>query len=225
MNHDMNNDASPDTALPLFPLGTTLFPQGLLALQIFEVRYLSMIGACHKAGRPFGVVSLTQGAEVRLPGAEAEQFAEVGTLAHIAELRSPQAGLLLVQCTGGRRFRARRPALQKTGLWTADAELLPEEPALPVPPDLQPAVAPLRRLLETAQARAQAHTEAGAPTPALPVAEPYRFDDCGWVANRWCELLPLPLALRQRLLAVDSPLLRLELVSDLLADAGIPAAE
>jgi Lon protease-like protein len=29
--------------LPLFPLGTTLFPDGNLSLQIFEVRYLTMI--------------------------------------------------------------------------------------------------------------------------------------------------------------------------------------
>ena len=52
-------------ALPLFPLGTVLFPGGLLPLQIFEVRYLDMIGKAIKAGTPFGVVSLTEGREVR----------------------------------------------------------------------------------------------------------------------------------------------------------------
>ena len=56
-------------SLPLFPLGTVLFPGGLLPLQIFEVRYLDMIRKCHKAGAPFGVVSLTEGSEVRKPGA------------------------------------------------------------------------------------------------------------------------------------------------------------
>jgi uncharacterized protein len=25
----------------------------------------------------------------------------------------------------------------------------------------------------------------------LPFAEPFRLDDAGWVANRWCELLPI----------------------------------
>jgi Lon protease-like protein len=52
-------------SLPLFPLGTVLYPDGLLPLQIFEVRYLDMIGKCHKHGTPFGVVSLTEGTEVR----------------------------------------------------------------------------------------------------------------------------------------------------------------
>ena len=47
--------------LPLFPLGTVLFPGGLLPLRIFEVRYLSMIGKCHSTGAPFGVVTLIHG--------------------------------------------------------------------------------------------------------------------------------------------------------------------
>ena len=55
----------------------------------------------------------------------------------------------------------------------------------------------------------------------LPVRAPYQFADCGWVANRWCELLPLPPHLKQRLMELDSPLMRLELVSDLLARTGI----
>ncbi|MCZ8254241.1 MAG: peptidase S16, partial [Polaromonas sp.] len=55
------------SSLPLFPLGAVLYPGGLLPLRIFEVRYLDMIGKCHKAGAPFGVVSLTEGSEVRRP--------------------------------------------------------------------------------------------------------------------------------------------------------------
>ena len=57
-------------SLPLFPLSAVLFPDGLLSLRVFEVRYLDMIGKCRKAGAPFGVVSLTQGQEVRRPGVQ-----------------------------------------------------------------------------------------------------------------------------------------------------------
>jgi len=49
---------------------------------------------------------------------------------------------------------------------------------------------------------------------------PYRLDDCGWVANRWCEWL-LPVELKQRLMAPDNPLMRPELVSDILERTGI----
>ena len=50
---------------------------------------------------------------------------------------------------------------------------------------------------------------------------PHRLDDCGWVANRWCELLQLPPDLKQSLMQLDNPLLRLELVGDFLSRAGI----
>ena len=67
-----------------------------------------------------------------------------------------------------------------------------------------------------------AAAEAGAGSNDLPrVAEPWHLQDCGWVANRWCELLPLPPQLKQQLMELDNPLLRLELVGDILARHGI----
>lgn len=212
---------SPHVALPLFPLGTTLFPQGRLSLRVFELRYLAMIGECHRSGQAFGVVSLTQGSEVRVPGAEAEQFAHIGTLARISQLDKPQPGLLVIECEGGTRFRIQSRSQQKNGLWIAQAQVLPEEPEIAIPPDLQHTAMALERLVLTLQARRDAQAASGAPAPRLPVGEPYRFDDGTWVANRWCELLPVQAELRQRLLELDSPLLRLELVSDLLARTGI----
>jgi uncharacterized protein len=47
-------------------------------------------------------------------------------------------------------------------------------------------------------------------------AEDSRWNDCAWVANRWCELLPMPTELKQRMLELDNPVIRLELVGDLL---------
>ncbi|RZL62820.1 MAG: peptidase S16 [Variovorax sp.] len=204
--------------LPLFPLGTVLFPGGLLPLRIFEVRYLDMIGKCHKAGVPFGVVSLTQGSEVRKAGATAEAFSAIGTLATIQTLESPQAGLLQIECTGTQRFRVRASALQKHGLWTAEVEAIADDVALEIPDDLRPTSAALWRLVDTLEERKRRQGNEGV---RLPVAAPYRFDDCGWVANRWSELLPMQPALKQRLMELDSPLMRLELVSDFLARAGI----
>ncbi|MDL9998425.1 LON peptidase substrate-binding domain-containing protein [Variovorax sp. J22P240] len=206
------------SSLPLFPLGTVLFPGGLLPLRIFEVRYLDMIGKCHKAGSPFGVVSLTQGSEVRRAGAEAESFATLGTLAVIREFEMPQSGLMQIECVGTQRFRVRSSELQKYGLWTAEVESVPDDIALEVPTDLQHAANALRRLVDTLEERRRIE---GDESVRLPIAQPYRFEDCGWVANRWCELLPMQAELKQRLMELDSPLMRLELVSDLLARTGI----
>ncbi len=56
----------------------------------------------------------------------------------------------------------------------------------------------------------------------MPMQPPYLLDNCAWVANRWCELLPMALDLKQQLMTLDNPLVRLELVSDLLERNGIP---
>ncbi|HPH14772.1 MAG TPA: peptidase S16, partial [Burkholderiaceae bacterium] len=59
------------------------------------------------------------------------------------------------------------------------------------------------------------------PANEMPIQAPYLLDDCAWVANRWCELLTMPLELKQRLMELDNPLVRLELVSDMLERNGI----
>ena len=203
------------SSLPLFPLGTVLFPDGVLPLRIFEVRYLDMIGKCHKAGAPFGVVTLAQGAEVRRPGGGAEVFHSVGTLATITALQTPQPGLMTIRCHGEQRFRISSSRQLKHGLWIADVGRLDEDLTVPVPDDLKATADALERLLESLKAR---QTAENAPPP---LQGPMRLDDCGWLANRWCEILPLPLELKQRLMQLDNPLVRLELVSDILHRSGI----
>ena len=196
-------------SLPLFPLSAVLFPGGLLSLRVFEVRYLDMIGKCHKAGAPFGVVSLVQGNEVRQPGVK-ESFAAVGTLATIAEIESPQPGLMLVRAQGAQRFRITSSDQLKHGLWVADVERLDADRPVPIPDDLRVTADALEKVIRSLEQRDQS-----------PVAPPWQLDDCGWVANRWCELLPVPLELKQRLMELDNPLVRLELVGDVLARTGI----
>ena len=208
--------------LPLFPLQTVFFPGGWLPLRIFEVRYLDMIQRCHKAGAPFGVVCLSEGSEVRRldpsaapdgDGFAKEVFHPVGTLAHIDTLQRPQPGLLLIECRGLQRFHVTRRSQLPHGLWVADVQLDGPEAVVPVPEHLLHTRDALQRLLQNLQER-------GAPTP-LPPKAPHQWDDCGWLANRWAELLPAPAELKQRLMALDSPLLRLELVSDLLDRLGV----
>ncbi len=212
------------SSLPLFPLGTVLYPGGLLPLRIFEVRYLDMIGKCNKHSAPFGVVSLNQGSEVQRPAANGptgdafanESFDAVGTLATITEFSAPQAGLMVVRCHGAQRFRVTRSEKLKHGLWVADVERITDDQAIPIPPDLRPVSTALGKLIRALQER-------GVPPDQMPMELPYQFDDCGWVANRWCEMLSAPLAVKQRMMMLDNPLLRLELVGDMLERNGIGA--
>lgn len=215
------------TELPLFPLGTVLFPGGVLPLRIFEVRYLDMIGRCWKEGRPFGVVALTEGHEVRRPEAS-ERFAAVGTLAHITHFHAPQPGLMMIRCVGGQRFRLSGSHQLKHGLWVGEAEAIADDPEVPVPDDLKPVAQALDDVLKRLKAQMdEALGPSATPEQAalaalqMPIAEPWRLDDCGWVANRWCELLPMRAGDRQRRLELGSPLVRLELVSDQMNASGL----
>jgi uncharacterized protein len=209
-------------SLPLFPLGTVLYPGGLLPLQIFEVRYLDMIGKCHKAGAPFGIISLTEGSEVRRPndagpggdGFAHESFGDVGTLASITEFSVPQPGLMMIRCLGTQRFEISAREKLKHGLWIANVTRLDDDQIVAIPDDLQRTANALGKLIKTLQER-------NVPDDQMPLLAPYQLDDCGWVANRWCELLPMPLELKQRLMELDNPLLRLELVTDILDRTGI----
>jgi len=202
------------SSLPLFPLGSVLFPGGVLALRVFEVRYLDMVRKCRQAGAPFGVVSLTQGSEVRQAGAPEEQFSDVGTLAVIEQLDTPQPGLVTLLCRGSQRFRITQRSHLPHGLWIANVDHIGQDLPVPVPDDLKKAANALAQVLNTLQQRDPDAASAITPTAA-------QLDDCGWVANRWCELLPVPLALKQRLMELDNPLVRLELVGDVLERTGI----
>lgn len=222
------SDALKLTSLPLFPLGNVLYPGGLLSLQIFEVRYLDMIGKVHKAGAPFGIVLLTQGSEVRqrdrtdsaadgAPGGDGfvrEAFYAMGTLATITEFSNPQAGLMVIQCLGTQRFEITRREQLRHGLWIGDVTCLVNDQAVAIPPDLQVTANTLGQVIRNMQQRSP---DAG----AMPLQAPYQLEDCGWVANRWCELLPIPPELKHRLMALDNPLVRLELVHDILQKTGI----
>jgi len=210
--------------LPLFPLQTVLFPGGWMPLRIFEVRYLDMINRCHKAGAPFGVVCLSEGSEVRRidpkapPTGDAfarEVFFPVGTLASIERLERPQAGLLVIHCRGLQRFQINASHKLPHGLWVADVTRQQDDTVVPVPEDLMSTRDALQRLLENLREREPDSLG------ELPLQPPYRWDDSGWVANRWIELLPAPSELKQRLMMLDNPLLRLELVSDLLDKMGV----
>lgn len=199
-----------------------LFPGGFLPLRIFEARYLNMVNQCEKAGTPFGVVTQSRGFELRTPtndpanGASTGQevFHPVGTLARITRLSRPRPGLSMIHCAGAQRFEVTRPELREQGLWVGQVQLLPEDLRVPIPEDLLPVASALARVLDTLKAQ-------GVKPEQMPIQPPYALHDCAWVANRWCDLLPMALAQKHRLMTLDNPLLRLELVSDVLERNGI----
>ncbi|MGC8799847.1 MAG: peptidase S16 [Chloroflexus aggregans] len=114
-----------EQTLPLFPLGTLLFPGSLLSLHIFEERYRLMIGRCLATQQPFGIVLLRRGHEV-IEGrrmAIAPEPYDVGTVAVIQEHLRLEDGRYLLQVIGQQRFRIVQ-IVEQTPYLVAQVELL-----------------------------------------------------------------------------------------------------
>lgn len=197
--------------LPLFPLQSVLFPGGLLGLKVFEARYLDLVGECLRERKPFGVVALKKGSEVRGNGAPGDVALEaIGCLAELIDVDSPQSGILQVRCRGSHRFETAGSSQQANHLWVAQARLLPDDET----------VLPSEELVGSAQGLANAIATLKQ-QGNVPFLEPYRFEDAGWIANRWCEILPISVAAKQKLMELPDPLVRLKLVDEFLRSKGV----
>ena len=196
-------------ALSLFPLHTVLFPDGLLSLKVFEARYLDLIAECMRERRPFGVVALKQGSEAGKHAA-AVSFEAVGTLAELIDVDSAQAGILQVRCRGTERFETSTSRQLDDGLWVARAQTLAADVIVAPPDSMLESVKGLASAIATLKAQKQS-----------PFLTPFRFESAGWVANRWCEILPISAAAKQKLMELPDPQLRLQLVDEFLRGKGV----
>jgi Lon protease-like protein len=192
--------------LPMFPLGTVLFPHAELPLHVFEERYRALVQDCLRTGREFGVVLIERGSEV---GGGDSRFS-IGTVARIREADPFPDGRWLLFTYGTRRIRI--------------ATWLPDDP-YPValvedaPEPRLPNVA-LRSVEGAAQAVRRALTlkaELGEPAP-LPQFELH--DDMDVAAWQLAALAPLNPVDQQRLLETVDAEERLARLTTMATDAG-----
>jgi hypothetical protein len=191
--------------VPIFPLNTVLFPGGLLPLRVFEARYMDMARDCLRHERPFGVCMIREGREVGAPATPEP----VGCLARITDCDMQQLGLLHLKTLGGQRFRILACRTGAQGLVSADIELIPPEETVPLP-DRFTAFTRLLELVIAEQDR-----------PIF--AEPHEFASAAWVGYRLTEVLPVPLAAKQKLLELTDSLARLDILQRFLEQRGLHA--
>jgi len=191
--------------LPLFPLNAVLFPGGILPLRVFEARYVDMVSECMRKEAPFGVVLIKSGSEV---GAAAEPES-VGCLAHITELDAAELGVLIVRIIGGERFRILDTRELADRRLEARIEMIEADNVEPPSDEHVRCAESLKNVINNIIAKGR--EERGAEFEN-PFASPMKLDNAGWVANRWCEILPIPLKARQKLLELDDPQSRLQIV-------------
>lgn len=181
--------------LPLFPLGSLVFPGGPLPLRIFEPRYVNLVKRCMQTDSGFGVVLLFRGNEA---GTAEATTAGIGTEVRIIDFDRLPDGLLGITCRGQQRFRILRAWREADGLNMAEVEDLPAPPIISIPADLRFLAEILERVMP----------ELGEDYAALEA----RYDDAQWVSCRLAEVLAMETFERQALLELDDPLDRLQML-------------
>jgi len=178
-----------------------------MRLRIFEPRYLDMVKSCLRNKTAFCIVAVvpekTAKPDGNLP------FASIGTLMNISNADVTTVGLMLIDCIGQHRIKIHSFTQQADGLVIGNISEISNDLEVPIPDDLKIVSSQLQRLIAS-------FTNQGVLPDDVPIAKPYQFNDASWVSNRWVELLDLPLLEKQRLMQLDSPIVRLELIYDLL---------
>lgn len=199
--------------LPLFPLGTVLFPGERLPLQLFEPRYLQLVADMSERPqdeRVFGVVALVRGHEV--DPARTKMLATTGTVVQIESMtRRPggPAGFVVdIETIGMQRFRLHSFDADRTPYFCGDVERLPEATAEPL------------ALAARAQEVRDAYRSLAAALTGVP--RDLQAADTG-LAQAVAGVLPLPMEDRQAVLATDDPQARLDLVAALLRRESVLA--
>ena len=109
-----------------------------------------------------------------------------------------QLGILMITAHGSRRFRIIETSVGANNQLEASVELLAETGSTPLPPERQ-------RLLPLLQ-------RVAADLGAERLPEPHRYDEAEWVGYRITEILPIQNLAKQKLLELDDPLARLEIL-------------
>ena len=183
--------------LSLFPLNTVLFPGGPLPLRIFESRYLDMVSRCMKEDRSFGILLMQSGSEI----GDAKTVA-VGTKARITDWYQGSDGLLGVTAIGEDRFRLLNSVRQVDGLNVGEIERLGTEALQDLPDDYRPLAHILAGVLDDLGKLYQSLEK--------------NYDDAGWVAYRFAEILPITPEQKQSCLETEDPLQRLRMMQEIL---------
>ena len=110
-------------SLPLFPLGSVLFPGMLLPLHIFEPRYRLLLRRAVEHDQPFGIVLIRSGPEV---GGLAEPH-RVGTTARVVGTTPLPGGRSFIIARGERRFEIEKIDTEREPYLVGEVRYLDED--------------------------------------------------------------------------------------------------
>lgn len=196
-----------DTPLPMFPLGTVLYPHVAIGLHLFEPRYRQLGKDLSAGNGRFGIVLIEKGSEVG--GGESRHL--IGTKARVTEALELPDGRWQLVARGEERIRV--------------ATWLPDDPyplaLVEELPDLEPEADPAAEMRDRAEAAVRralalkAELDEPAHSSGVPIsADPIR------AGYEMAAVAPVGPKDHQRLLEAESPYARLVLVADLCQEAS-----
>jgi Lon protease-like protein len=130
-------------------------------------------------------------------------------LVEITDTNVTQPGLFDLRCLAKQKIMVQSASQQEDGLWLGQVKLLASEADIPLPKDIIAPKVYFEHLTKSLDE--EAHTE-----EPSPFQTPHQLDNGTWLANRWSEILSIPLDEKQSLLVLDSPLTRLTLINEML---------
>jgi Lon protease-like protein len=176
------------SVIPLFPLGTVLFPGVVLPLHIFEPRYRLLVRELMdpSALPEFGVVAIRQGTETG-PNAGTVLY-DIGCAAALKQVTPYNDGRFDIVTVGARRFRLLGVDTQSQPYLRGLVEWLPESPSEPgesevVSRSVAELFARCQRLLAAIAPSAEADLSCGLPDDPLLLSHlvaavaPFTLDD------------------------------------------------
>jgi|SRR5689334_4994883 len=194
--------------LPMFPLGTVLFPHAVLPLHIFEERYRALVETCLRGDGRFGVVLIERGYEV---GGGDSRF-DVGTVARIVEAARTPDGRYLLATVGTERFRIKK-WLDDDPYPRAEVDVIGEPKR--VADDAAARRTDVQRLLGRVLAMSAELGERAAPVDSAQLD-----DDPVRASFEAAAVAPIGPLDAQRLLELDDPRQRFDQLQGLLVDAA-----
>jgi Lon protease-like protein len=190
-----------DAVIPLFPLGTVLYPGLLLPLQVFEPRYRTLVADLEglpEERRHFGVIAIRRGREVGADGIHA--LHDVGCLAAVRRIETAPDGHSHLVTSGSRRFRldtliddSRTPYLRGEVTWLEESD--PADAA---------------RLAPLLQRRFEDYLTALGSAKGLELQAPPVQEDPVVLSYLIAATMVIDLVDKQRLLAADTAVERIE---------------
>lgn len=200
--------------LPIFPLGSVLFPGGTMALKIFETRYMDMAKVCLKNAQPFGIALIAEGNEAGVPATPHR----IGTTARIADWDMPDLGVLRVTVKGEARFRIIEQRSEKNGLIVATVESIAADTNTNINAEtvansgeFEACAQFLKKVISQIDGAQYLHDEA-------------MLMDASWVSFRLTELLPFSGTIKQKMLELTDARMRLEVLHRFLLEQQLIGA-